>query len=134
MNLNFDKKTKRKLKDYGNFEINGIVDGIDTKNSCILEIKTRNSKNVNYYMPTESDQLQGLAYMDIFNCEDCLFAICDAHGQLYFNFFKLDEEEFNFRIKDKLDSLVNGYVRNLTERSFANLIIEANIKDFLHND
>ena len=131
LNLNFDKKTKRKLKDYGNFEINGIVDGIDTKNSCILEIKTRNSKNVNYYMPTESDQLQGLAYMDIFNCEDCLFAICDAHGQLYFNFFKLDEEEFNFRIKDKLDSLVNGYVRNLTERTFASLIIEANLKELL---
>jgi hypothetical protein len=133
LSLNFDKKTKRKLKDYGNFEINGIVDGIDTKNSCILEIKTRNSKNVNYYMPTESDQLQGLAYMDIFNCKDCLFAICDAHGQLYFNFFKLDEEEFNFRIKDKLDSLVNDYIRNITERTFASLIIEANLKDFLHD-
>lgn len=127
LELNFSKKNKQKVKHYENFRLNGIVDGIDMENSCIIEMKSRNGrKNNGSYLPTASDQLQVLTYMDIYECKECVFVCCDPRGQLYYTFFRQDKDEFNIRIRNKLDRLVNECLRNITEKTFVNLVIEAN--------
>ena len=130
LNRHYVKNTKKKVKDYANFKIMGKIDALDSSNSSVLEIKTK-KKSLDFYFPSDAEKLQGMAYMDLHSSSKCLFSICDSNGTLYFSEMAFSQSEFDFLVREKLNDLVNNYLRNLTERGFLSLIIDANQKELL---
>ncbi len=85
------------------FVIRGRVDGIDTRKSCIIEIKSRGDfarvlkkSTIKHY-----DRVQCMSYMKLFNAEYCLLVECGTNGkhEIKQTLMKFDRDEFDEYMK-----------------------------------
>ena len=109
-------------KDYGSFKIRGLFDGIDAKNSTILEVKSLNKTSLESYMPNRRQKIQMLAYMDLYACSKCLFICVKSNGDLVLKEILWNEREFKSLVQEKLVEFTSR-IREMTERDFINLMI-----------
>lgn len=120
--FHFKSSSDFHTKDYGEFKITGAFDGIDEKNSTILEIKSLNRTSLESFLPSRRQRIQMLVYMDIYACTKCLFLCAKSNGDVVFKEIVWNEHEFKSLVKDKLVEFTKR-MREMTERDFINLMI-----------
>lgn len=124
--LNFQQNKTKHVKDYGQFEIVGIIDGISSDKKTVLEIKTRKNFTDDKKTITKKERLQAFTYMNMLESERCLFVECGPNGELKKEFIDYDESTFRQEIFTKLELFCN-YAKDLKENDFINLLIKHNI-------
>jgi hypothetical protein len=118
-------KTKKTV-DYGKFKIVGIIDGISTDNTTILEIKTRKNFSDDKNSITNKERLQAFTYMNMFNCNCCLFVECGPGGQIKKTTIRYDEKVFNDEILSRLERFCQ-YAKAFDQNNFKSLLIKYQI-------
>jgi len=116
-NMNFVQDKTLRTMNFGFYTLCGIVDGIDEAKRTLIEVKTRNSVDVNKRTINLKDRLQCLAYLKLTNCERCLLVESGPKGQQNKHFIEWNENEFEDRIASRLREFVIKY-RNMKESEF----------------
>ena len=117
----FEQNKSRKVVDYGNFKIVGIIDGWCVEQRTILEIKTRKNFEPVKTSITGREKLQAIAYMNMYDCDRCLFVENGPNGELKKTWIDYDENVFRNDIFLKLDEFIL-FARDLGEEEFKNLL------------
>lgn len=116
-NMSFVQDKTLRTMDFGFYRLCGIVDGIDEAKKTLIEVKTRNSVDLNKKTINLRDRLQCLAYLKLTSCERCLLVESGPNGQQNKFFIEWDEDEFEERIASRLRQFVIKY-RTMKESEF----------------
>lgn len=122
----FEQNKSRKVVDYGEFKIVGIIDGWCEEKRTILEIKTRKNFELSKSSITAREKLQAMAYMNMYECDQCLFVENGPNGELKKTWIEYDEEIFNRDIFLKLKEFTL-FARDLDQDEFKDLLAQYNI-------
>jgi hypothetical protein len=93
----------------------------------IIEVKSRKKFDANKCKITETEKIQPLVYMKLYDCDKCLFVVSGPDGKQKIEEIDWDEEKFNRVVIFKLEKFTN-YARSLTEEDLKDLIEKCNIK------
>lgn len=119
------KNDKKYLKDFGHFILSGKVDGIDERESRIIEVKNRTRF---MHEPPIYDKIQCLIYMVLTDMKSCLLVEHFPDGDIRKTQLDFDQKEFN-EIHDKLVEITLR-IRGLTKDSLAELIVQHDNETF----
>jgi hypothetical protein len=125
--FNFQQNKKYMDKDFGSFRIRGKTDGIDHEKRTLIEVKSRNKFDASKCTITEKEKIQPLVYMNLYDCDRCLFVVSGPDGKQKIEEIEWDEEKFNRVVISKLEKFTN-YARSLTKEDFKDLIEKCNKK------
>jgi len=125
--FNFQQNKKYMDKDFGSFRIRGKTDGIDPEKRTLIEVKSRNKFDASKCTITEKKKIQPLVYMNLYDCDRCLFVVSGPDGKQKIEEIEWDEEKFNRVVISKLEKFTN-YARSLTKEDFKDLIEKCNKK------
>ncbi|RNA23216.1 hypothetical protein BpHYR1_015854 [Brachionus plicatilis] len=119
--MNFIRNKTKKYKDFNLFKIVGIIDGISAEHKCILEIKTRSKFNKNKDTITKSEKIQALVYMNMHECDKCLFVECGSNGEIKQTMIDYDDFKFQNEVIRSLEEFCY-FAQNITQDELENLI------------
>jgi hypothetical protein len=123
LGFNFVQDKELKIRDYENFFICGLVDGIDRERNSIIEVKTRFfiDKNKKPSMIQLREKLQCLSYMSLTESKLCFLVESDSRGEQNVIKIEWDEDEFEAECLNKLREFVEKY-KTISEIDFCRII------------
>lgn len=105
---NFTKDNSIKKLNLGRFEISGTVDGINSDQKEIVEIKTRKYLKSNLkFTISKSEKMKLFCYMKLWNVPNCYYAVFGPLGYFEIHLFKWNETFWNYEIYEKLEIFTN---------------------------
>lgn len=122
----FKTNKQKKYVDYGKFKIVGIIDGVSHTKRTILEIKTRKNFEPEGETISRRERLQALTYMNMFDCDRCLFVESGPHGELKETMLEYDDELFKREVLDLLEKFTDK-ARAYERVEFEALLIQNNV-------
>ena len=124
--FDFEPYNTPKCVDYGKFYIRGIIDGINRSQKIILEIKTRQNFEKDANTIKNSERCKILAYMNMFECTQCLFVESGPNGERKETMIPYNDELFRSDVLDKLERMVDK-ARSYSRDQFKDLLIKYSI-------
>ena len=122
-NLNFVHVKDKQTVEYGLFKMVGIPDAIDYKKKKVLEIKTKQHFfNLNL---SERNTNQALAYMNMYDCETCLFVQYGPNGKCIETNIEYEPQVFDFILYNINEFC--SFARELTEHEYKDLLYKSKI-------